>query len=690
MLSIQTEIMSIEPEVPYDLDDEIADSWRDPEVLRDDMMSRAAPQEVTGGNIYGSEVQHGYKYDVGEENIDAPDRMPDDYWVLPANRSLRDLLGNDIKARFARLREETAAYVEYNDAKGQIDIWGDSIAVQNAKTQLNMLANNLYETETSSRRKRKGWARPERPLTERERRRAERHERRLMEERSYQKKPESPQPYTGTFMIPDRNMPILKFLGEKEMFLNSLRAECKCFMWYDNGANMVHFSSDSADKIVESGKRLRNWYLKCVRKITSQHLHLLRPPNETLLVRFSRLPPDFIINESLDPAQEAALLKKYRLMEPVKTGIPVTLQEKNLIDLDDDETHLAQNTEMLNLSPDMLKLDDENAKSLQNVLENGLESIRLFDWEFNMKIRFGQICLIDYPNRTDPLSLEDLSQKYFPNPKFRSGLAPCIATKKSHMEPLLEYLNRTCHEYHDSPRVSFAIDTLQLPSFTSPSRDRRDSIPINRTRWATTITCTFNPNGSIALWNCLTDHGDVVTANCASLDSEYSWELKLKSARRLPSDTDTPHGHLATKSKLSTSNNLIYPITRDIVVQRVTKKAKWLYGWGDWVVEVGRDEIWMRQQLIQQENGVQCDLSLLEPRKTVWKVAIHKEAWHHRLAQNLSLNIGEAPNWNLNDFLASEGEDTRIILATTRAFIEVLQNEVPLYWKKDQSNFGST
>jgi hypothetical protein len=75
-------------------------------------------------------------------------------------------------------------------------------------------------------------------LTEKEKRRAERHEKRLMEERSYQKKPETPQPYTGAFMIPDRNMPILKFLGEKEMFLNSLRAECKCFMWYDNGANV--------------------------------------------------------------------------------------------------------------------------------------------------------------------------------------------------------------------------------------------------------------------------------------------------------------------------------------------------------------------------------------------------------------------------------------------------------------------
>lgn len=92
--------------------------------------------------------------------------------------------------------------------------------------------------ETNSRRKRKGWARPERPLTERERKRAERHEKRRLEERSYQRQPTAPQPFTGVFMIPNKNMPILKFLGEKEVFLNSLRAECKCYMWYDNTANV--------------------------------------------------------------------------------------------------------------------------------------------------------------------------------------------------------------------------------------------------------------------------------------------------------------------------------------------------------------------------------------------------------------------------------------------------------------------
>ncbi|KAH8554128.1 hypothetical protein BGW37DRAFT_483561 [Umbelopsis sp. PMI_123] len=682
--------MSIEPEVPYDLDDEIADSWRDPDVLQDDVVGRIQIQDLVQSGIESLSPNTYQSYNNYTDNIDAPDRVPDDYWVLPANRSLRDLLGNDRKARFARLREETAAYLEYNDTKGQIDIWGDSIAIQKAKDQLNMLATNLHENEMNSRRKRKGWARPERPLTEKERRRAERHEKRLLEERSFQQHPTTPQPFTGVFMIPDRNMPIMKYLGDKEVYLNSLRAECKCYMWYDKDANAIRISADSPEKILEAGSRLRNWYLKSVRRIIPQRLHLLRQPKEKLLVRFSRLPLDFIISDAVDPIQASKLHSKYRLMEPMKTGVPVTLQEKNLIDLDDDEMYLVENTEAMSLSPELQTLDEDNAQQLQDVLEKALESIRLFDWEFKMKIRFGQICLIDYPNRTDPLSLEELAKKYFPNPKFRSGLAPCIAVDKNNINPLLEYLNRTCKEYHDSPRVNFSIDTLQYPTFTPSARDRRDSPPLKRTRWPTTITCTFNSNGSIALWNCLTDHDNIVTANCVSLDSDYSWELRLQSARRLPSDIDTPQGQLATNSKLGTDNSLVYPVIRDIEVQRVSKKTKWLYGWDDWVVEVGRDEIWLRGQLAQQENGVQCDLSLLEPNKTVWKVAIYKESWHHRLAQNLTLKIGEAPYWKTTDFLASEGEDARVILTIARSFIDILNNEVPLYWKDDRNSVTGT
>ena len=38
-------------------------------------------------------------------------------------------------------------------------------------------------------------------------------------------------------------------------------------------------------------------------------------------------------------------------------------------------------------SNSVFSLDEDNAQKLQDVLEKALESIRLFDWEFKMKIR---------------------------------------------------------------------------------------------------------------------------------------------------------------------------------------------------------------------------------------------------------------------------------------------------------------
>jgi hypothetical protein len=148
--------------------------------------------------------------------------------------------------------------------------------------------------------------------------------------------------------------------------LHVVRQGCKCKYLHTaifRGAcvltriqKAIRVSSDSSEKILEAGRRLRNWYLKSVRRIHPQRLHLLRQPKEKLLVRFSRLPPDFIISDTLDPSQEPKLESKYRLMEPVKTGVPVTLQEKNLIDLDDDEMLLVKNTEVMSLSSELQTL----------------------------------------------------------------------------------------------------------------------------------------------------------------------------------------------------------------------------------------------------------------------------------------------------------------------------------------------
>jgi hypothetical protein len=84
-----TNLIKRQPEVPYDLDDEIADSWRDPDVLRDDMIARVPVQDTvySGSDTYRPATYNSYDDFTG--NIDAPDHIPDDYWVVRSLFSFR-------------------------------------------------------------------------------------------------------------------------------------------------------------------------------------------------------------------------------------------------------------------------------------------------------------------------------------------------------------------------------------------------------------------------------------------------------------------------------------------------------------------------------------------------------------------------------------------------------------------------
>ncbi|RUO95829.1 hypothetical protein BC936DRAFT_143136 [Jimgerdemannia flammicorona] len=111
------------------------------------------------------------------------------------------------------------------------------------------------------------------------------------------------------------------------------------------------------------------------------------------------------------------------------------------------------------------------------------------------------------------------------------------------MDPLFEYLNaHGLNEYTDSPRTSFVIEANQVLEFVQPSRSRGNAYP--SPRFDTRIDCSFKKDGKIGLWDCVTEHQELLTASMINLEKNYAWELKLESARRVPTDRPSPHGQL--------------------------------------------------------------------------------------------------------------------------------------------------
>ncbi|KAL0082157.1 hypothetical protein J3Q64DRAFT_1722020 [Phycomyces blakesleeanus] len=655
--------MSIEPEVPYDtsLPDEDPGTWRDPVILPDLNAMR-----ISGYNDGISKS--------GFRESSQPDRIPDDYWILPPNVTVADILGHQ-RSRVDAIRARTNTYISFNDEKHQMDIWGEPSEIIKTKEFFNELIQTLPRHE--DKKKQPSWGKAEKELTGKAKLKKERREAKKALEKSFQGLPIVPQPYISSFAIPDFSLPIPKLVGEKESFLNTIRAECKCYMWYEERLNIIRISGQNEEAVKKASARIRNWYLKCSRRPRPCSLRLVSQPSKNLMVSFRALPQGFMTYCYADPDTEKTMLEKQRLVEPIQTGHLRMLE--NLIELDD---HQPKTKPENTLSESVATLDKHNREAIQRALDEGLESLRLFDWEIRLKVRFGQICLVDYPSKKRLFSIEELSGKIFPDPKFYSVLAPCIGKTRENMDRLFEYLSTNCEEYSDSPRTSFAIEALQYPTCASPPTSRRtDGPPKARgDPWRTTVTASFTSDGRVGLWNCLAECEDLVTISCVNLESEYSWETKLEYARRLPTEVNTPHSMFVSKLRLSAQNRLVLVSVPEYAPKIVTQKTKWVYGWGKYVVEVGRDEIWDISRVNRSDLALPLDLGMTEPHRVFYKVSLYKEEWRNRFSENLNLKIGEAPRWTTSDFLASETEDAHLLMEIAKQFANILTKEVPVYW----------
>ncbi|KAI8089641.1 uncharacterized protein BX664DRAFT_333541 [Halteromyces radiatus] len=688
-----------------------SDGWRDPTILPDANSLRRS------GNIVN---RH-------ETEVTAPSRQPDDCWMLPSTSTEVDILGPQNK-QLEIIQKKTEAYLVFNRAKHQVDIWGDHVSIPLARQYLDHLGDQHHEKKQPT-RKTKKWGKPERQLTEKEQRREEKRQQRQMEERSYQGLPAGPQPYIAFFPLPDNNLPLEKFVGEKESFLNKLRASGKSHIWYEESMNAFKVAGQDQDLVQETATRLRQWYLKQCRRLMPAELRLLYQPTKNIGARFIKLPASFTPCELYLRQTE---FDSYRMLDPLVTGaIKDTLHKKtnalvnrpkeslDLIQLGNEENYegsIEDNDEYQTtggdgdssvVSKSLLDLNERNAKLISVKLDEGLESLRLLDWDISLDVIFGQIYLVSYPKKTDMyvFSAEELADKYFPHDKFESKLAPCIGTSHEHVKGLLEYLSRHGEEYADSPRTSFTVEAIQMPTLPEApkegfSRGDRATAPDSGTikpglSWRTMVKVNgFTKDGYVRLWDCVTDYKSLVKISCANLEGEYSWETRLKYARRLPSELNTPHGQFVDKMRLTNTNRLsmmMVPGYQPHIIKQITT---WVYGWGSYVVEVEKEEMWDMANMDDihtsklTTSGLPLDLSKFTPHRVNYHISMYKERWRNRFSDNLNLDIGEAPSWTPRHFLNNPGtanmndqEDAKTIQEDAKKFADMLSSVLPRYFE---------
>ncbi|KAI8336652.1 hypothetical protein BC941DRAFT_427668 [Chlamydoabsidia padenii] len=677
------------PSYPYDNDSSDSDDggWRDPSIV--------------GGGNDSSPRSRGQG--LGGQN-ESPDRQPDDCWLLPPNSTEVEVLGIRC-TRLEEIHKKTNAYMVFNSNKHQVDIWGDRNCINHAKQMLDIIGDKINERKHPVRRTKK-WEKPERELTDSERRRDEKKQQRILEGKSYQGLPTSTQPYSAFFAMPDDLIPLVKITGEKDAYLNQIRASCKSHVWYEPELNAFKVAGQDEQLVWETTARLRNLYLRLRRSLTppkSAVLRLLYQPTENMGARFRALPSDFICCE-LYPTEQ---MNAYRMLEPIKDGvIPKASrmqQPLNLIEFNNDNDNTPatdQPKPSTGISGRLLNLNADNAQKMETALDEGLESLRLLDWEISMDVIFGQLYLLDYPNRerTYTFSSEDLAYVFFPNSRFNSRLSPCIGTTFEHVRGLQEYLSQHAEEYTDSPRTSYVINALQNP--TLPGRPQEGAYLRGReasaaiaaaeaaaaaVTWKSVLTVNkFTMDGHVGLWNCVTDCNTLVSMSCANLEGEYSWETRLNYARRLPSDLNTPQGQFVDHLRLSNDKRLVVSLTPGYKPHIVKQLTKWIYAWEQYTVELEKEEMWdlanMEESEQQQNTGLPLDLSSHAPHSVKYHVSMVRESWRNRFADNVHLEIGQAPTWTARDFLCGQ-ESTAALQDDAKKFADLLTSVVvPVYY----------
>lgn len=669
--------MSLEPEVPYDPLEQEHDTWRDATILSD---SNAVH---TNDAFAAADSTEDY-YDATPMNSS---KEPDGCWMFPPEHSLAEVLGPN-RANLNSIKEETSTYLEYNDAKNQVDIWGQADLVLRAKRLLDGIVRNLADKKAdSTRRKTKKWGKPERELTRKEKERVERKLQHEQKMKSFQGKPSVPQNYNAYVTLPNQDIPVLKIMGEREERVASIRADLLVYVYYDERLAAFHIAGDEEYPVRTAAERVRNLYLRAARQPYSATLRLIKQPSKNLNVQFVELPSNALRYEYLHGDDHATSVHRYYECHELKAPRLITdySEDQNLIDFDE-----TQDSSPSPLPEPLQSIDKTNEEKITEALELGLESVRLNDWELQMKVRFGQTHLIDYPKK-DSVSVEGLT-KFLPHPRFRSELAPCIGRTYEQVKPLFEYLDGTCLLFNNMPYTQYIIEARQLPIMPqqAPSNSRfkepRSSVP---EEWSTKMVAEFGERSTAPTrWRVLVECHDLVKVSMTDLEAHYAWDLKLQYARRLKSEGDTPHNKFAEHLRVDHENQeqrLSYISTRGYRPTTIKQKKIWAYGHGDWVFEVKREELWDMQDVEVTNPGLPVHLSSIPPHQTQYKFSAHKEVWRNKMSHNTDLKMGEAPEWTSRDFLAHGIDSVKDMISTSQKVTDDLRKHVPIYWESAPS-----
>ncbi|RGB40763.1 hypothetical protein C1646_811181 [Rhizophagus diaphanus] len=626
-----------------------------------------------------------------EEQHNKPVSPPDEIWIVPP-------LFKSIESYLDNIENKTNTFMILSKNEGKIEIWGAPEDIQEALIRLNKLNDNKLDyvserrknekREWANKTKEPGWGKPEKaPTSKKEEKKLKRREERKREEEIYKKKPEASQkfPFNVYIVFPYTEIQATILFGDKEVFLNPVRVETKCHIWYEERVGckgIINIVGKTKESVEEAKKRVGHLFVKTFKaRSVPNHgwvLHALDPPNKPYLIRITD-PPDYFYlpyerlnsgsqnSRSQNSGSQNSDPLKYKLIEPVYEGRKIST--------------VGGSKEIIH-SFNIDKLRENYEKTVIAIKESflkGLEAVHLFDEEIKMRIRFGRIYLINSKNFLTPV------EKLNNNILSRSKFATCLATEEEQLKRLFEVLSGDGQqEWDGSPFREFKICVMRKSFDDEKGSDdkKKEELPQcifdikfekNLVKSTDNGKNSEKYEGKIRLWNAVIHQKNILDINMMSIDN-YSWKLNLQTATRLPISFKCPQGKFVSKLRICQQGRLVYSNTEQIRVISVCEKTKRKFWWkGNYVVEITKYEFWNLSRKMKV-TGIEFPLSDENPPKVSYGVTLYKSTWEDYFSHNSNLKVGEAPEWHPCDIMDEEVD----LWSDIKRFLKVLRSNHPV------------
>ncbi|KAF8970268.1 hypothetical protein BGZ46_010533 [Entomortierella lignicola] len=410
-------------------------------------------------------------------------------------------------------------------------------------------------------------------------------------------------------------------------------------------------AGDDEYKTYTAMNRIKNYILKRLKQFSGTVLHVLEKPSKLVKIYINETPHAPYIDlpqQMIDDPKDIKRGRKFFIAEELATYESLRDLDLQMAKVDigasAEQESKAENTggakdnyfQSMKYSDSMMEL---NTEKIRMSLENALGHVQLLECDIKMRIRFGQVALIDYPERPT-WDIKELDSNVIPDTRLTSEFSPFFTDSSDKFSVLIRKLSNP--EFQETPEMLWTLGILKRTQF-------HDYIEAQ-------LEVSFrDDDDKVALWNALVEKTTPLDIRVISSERLFSWAWSISASKRLESDKFSPEGkfvhdmHLDRKGR---DARLVYATSQDVQLKHVKREKKWSFARDPWTIELTEEAFWK----FQKPSKPYQKLTLGNPDKTLYSVSIYRDSWNMRFYDNPHLGLGQLAGWKPSDFL--EGEES--------------------------------